>query len=102
MPVPEAWLHLGLRDLVAARRVGAVYCKGNKDFLPLLDRAERWKGVTAASRGDGAGERLKDPQTDVSCSPGAGLSAGVGAGEFGDPFVPTNVKSREKEQSSGV
>lgn len=55
-----------------------------------------------ASRGDGAGERLKDPQTDVSCSPGAGLSAGVGAGEFGAPFVPTNVKSREKEQSSGV
>lgn len=53
-----------------------------------------------ASRGDGAGERLKDPQTDISCSPGAGLSAGVG--EFGAPFVPTNVKSGEKEQSSGV
>ena len=33
VPAPEASLHLGLGDLVAPRRVGAVYCKGNKDFL---------------------------------------------------------------------
>lgn len=66
-------------------------------------RAERGDGEVAASieRGQGWGQGLGQLER-VSGSPGAVLSPGDGAGEFGAPLVPPEVKPGGKEQSSGV
>lgn len=75
--------------------------KGIKISLRFSAKLSAGEGTwQQASRGDG--ERLKDPQSNGSGSPGAWLSARDGDGEFGAPLVPTEVKPGEKEESSGV